>query len=121
MIDKTFSLPIINAAATEWPTLVTALDQLTRLNAVVYGANSTLVVSFDMNLYKRVVKLEYLHTEFKNKWVFSPGGFHTVHEFAYTNKVLMAPGGSIHPTTDKSTVIKLLEDLVTNDTAQTSA
>lgn len=42
-------------------------------------------------------------------------------EFAYTNKVLMAPDGSIHPTTDKSTVIKLLEDLLANDTAQVSA
>ena len=42
------------------------------------GANSTLVVTLDMDLYKRGVKLEYLHPEFKNKWVFSPGGFHTV-------------------------------------------
>ncbi|KAK2144850.1 hypothetical protein LSH36_725g00008 [Paralvinella palmiformis] len=80
VIDEMFSLPIINAAATEWPTLVTALDQLTRLNAIVSGANSrpTLVVNLDMDLYKRVVKLEYLHTGFKNKWVFSPGRFHTV-------------------------------------------
>ena len=78
LIDNTFSLPIINAAATEWPTLVTALDQLTRLNTVVSGANSTLVVTLDMDLYKRVVKGEYLHPEFKNKWVFSPGGFHSV-------------------------------------------
>ncbi|KAK2164817.1 hypothetical protein LSH36_58g06026 [Paralvinella palmiformis] len=44
-----------------------------------------------------------------------------MHEFASTNKVIMAPGGSIHPTTDKSKVIKLLEYLVTNDTAPTSA
>ena len=43
------------------------------------------------------------------------------HEFAYTNKVLMAPDGSIHPSTDKSIVIKLLEDLVVNETSQTSA
>ena len=44
-----------------------------------------------------------------------------MHEFAYTNKVLMASDGSIHPTTEKSTVIKLLEDLVASDTAQASA
>ena len=44
-----------------------------------------------------------------------------MHEFAYTNKVLMAPDGSIHPSTDKSIVIKLLEDLVVNETCQTSA
>ena len=43
------------------------------------------------------------------------------HEFAYTNKVLMAPDGSIHPSTDKGIVIKLLEDLVVNETSQTSA
>ena len=78
VIDKTFSLPIINAAATEWPTLVTALDQLTKLNAVVCGGNSTVAVTLDMDLYKRVVKLEYLNPQFKNKWVFSPGAFHTV-------------------------------------------
>ena len=33
----------------------------------------------------------------------------------------MAPDGSFHPATDKSEVIKLLEDVVTNDRAQTSA
>ena len=43
------------------------------------------------------------------------------HEFAYTNKVLMAPDGSIHPSTDKSIVINLLEDVVVNETSQTSA
>ena len=78
VIDKTSSLPIINASATEWPTLVTALDQLNKLNTIVSGANSSLVVTLDMDLYKRVVKLEYLHPKFKNKWVFSPGAFHTV-------------------------------------------
>ncbi|KAK2159291.1 hypothetical protein LSH36_155g05018 [Paralvinella palmiformis] len=30
-----------------------------------------------MDVYNRVVKLEYLHPEVKNKWVFSQGGFHT--------------------------------------------
>ena len=44
-----------------------------------------------------------------------------MHEFAYTNKVLVAPDGSIHPSTDNSIAIKLLEDLVVNDTSQTSA
>ena len=45
-----------------------------------------------------------------------------MHELAYTNKLLMAPpDGSFHPTTDKSAVIKLLEDVVANGRAQTSA
>jgi len=37
------------------------------------------------------------------------------HEFAYTNRVLMKPDGSVHPTTDKSAVIHLLENLVQSD------
>jgi len=37
------------------------------------------------------------------------------HEFSYTNRVLMEPDGSIHPTTDKSTIIHLLENLVQPD------
>ena len=35
-----------------------------------------------------------------------------MHEFAYTNQLLMKPDGSIHPTTDKGKVIELLKDLV---------
>ena len=58
--------------------IVTALDQLTKLNAVVCGENSTVVVTLDMDLYKQVVKLECLHPQFKNTWVFSPRAFHTV-------------------------------------------
>lgn len=37
------------------------------------------------------------------------------HEFAYTNRVLMQPDGSVHPTTDKSTVIHLLENILQPD------
>jgi len=44
-----------------------------------------------------------------------------MHKFAYTSKVITAPDGSIHPTTNMSTVINLLEDLVDNDTAKASA
>ena len=36
------------------------------------------------------------------------------HEFSF-NRVLMEPDGSIHPTTDKSTIIHLLENLVQPD------
>ena len=55
--------------------------------------------------YRESVKLEVI-------------GMHTC---SYTNKVLMASDGSMHPTIDKSTVIKLLEDLVANNRAQSSA
>ena len=38
-----------------------------------------------------------------------------LHEFDSTNRVLMKPDGSLHPTTDKSKVIHLLESLVQNE------
>jgi hypothetical protein len=34
------------------------------------------------------------------------------HELAYTNRVLIEPDGSTHPTTDNSKVINMLEDMV---------
>ena len=44
-----------------------------------------------------------------------------MHEFAYTKKVIMAQDGSIHLSTDKSIMMKLLEYLIVNDTYHTSA
>jgi len=37
------------------------------------------------------------------------------HEFSYTNRVMMESDRAIHPTTDKSIVIHLLENLVQPD------
>jgi len=37
------------------------------------------------------------------------------YEFAYTNRNLLQPDGSTYPTTDKSTVIHMLENLVNTD------
>ena len=76
--DQAFGLPIINAPAHEWSTLVTALDQLSRVNELVSGPETKLVASMDMDLYKRALKLEYLDPQYKNKWVLCPGAFHTV-------------------------------------------
>ena len=44
-----------------------------------------------------------------------------MHEFAYTNQIMMATDGIIHPSTDKRIVIELLEYLVVNETSETSA
>ncbi|CAM1154327.1 Uncharacterised protein r2_g4274 [Pycnogonum litorale] len=44
------------------------------------------------------------------------------HEFSYTNRVLMKPDGSVHPTTDSSrAVIHLLENLVQSDNSTIQA
>ena len=74
-VDKAFGLPIINAAAHEWTTLVKALDQLTRLNELVSGTGHKLVATLDMDLYKRALKLEYIDPQFKNKWLLCPVHF----------------------------------------------
>ena len=44
-----------------------------------------------------------------------------MHEFVYSNKFLRGSEWFYHHTTDKSAVIKLVEDLVANETAQASA
>ena len=64
--------------SSEWLTLVTALDQLTRLNELVSGPGHKFVATLDMDLYKRVLKLKYLDRQFKNKWVLCLGAFHTI-------------------------------------------
>jgi len=38
---------------------LTALDQLTRLNTFVSGPDKKLVVTLDMDLHKRVLKIEH--------------------------------------------------------------
>ncbi len=76
-VDKVYSLPIINAPPQAWPTLITTLDQLCRLNDMVSGDNRRLIVTFDMDLYKCVLKLEYLDPQHGNRWIVCPGAFHT--------------------------------------------
>lgn len=78
VIDQAFGLPIIKAPAHEWSTLVTSLENLYRLNELVTGPDNKLVVTMDMDLYKRALKLPYLDPQYKDKWVLCPGGFHTV-------------------------------------------
>ena len=68
VIDNVFGLPIINAPAHEWATLVTALNQLTKLNELVSGPEAKLVVTLDMDLlYKRALMFfSWLSAEFHN-------------------------------------------------------
>ena len=67
IIDKAYALPIINAPAHEWSTLVTTLNQLCMVNRIVSKNDEKLIVTFDMDLYKRVLKLEYLDSQYKDK------------------------------------------------------
>ena len=77
IVDKAYALPIISAPAHEWSTLATTLNQLSMVNRLVSKEDGKLIVTFDMDLYKRVLKLEYLDCQYKDKWVVCPGAFHT--------------------------------------------
>ena len=78
VIDNVFGLPIIKAPAHEWATLVTALNQLTKLSELVSGPEAKLLVTLDMDLYKRALIVEHLEPQYKGKWMLCPGAFHTV-------------------------------------------
>ena len=74
--DHVFTLPIINAPAHEWPTLKTTLDQLCKLNDLVYSDGGKLAVTFDVDIYKRALKLQHMQHIYKELVLF-PGAFHT--------------------------------------------
>ena len=76
--DISNSLPIINAPPKDWSTLVTVLENIYKLNKIACPDNNEKVmVTFDMDLYKKAIKLEYIHSDYKNKWWLLPGPFHT--------------------------------------------
>ena len=77
-IDNIHALPIVNNPAHEWSTLVTVLENVYQLNRITCPDNSgPVMVTLDMDLYKRALKLEYLGDQYKGKWWLLPGAFHT--------------------------------------------
>lgn len=79
--DNSYTIQIIILPPKEWPTLVTKLDQLSTINEFISD--------FDINLYRRVLKVEHLDSQYKNKWVVCPGAFHT------SLCALICPGSTI--------------------------
>ncbi len=78
-LDQSHALPVINAPAHEWRTLVTTLERLSQLNSFVCPQDpGKVIVTMDMDLYKRAVKLEYLDEQYSGKWLLCPGAFHMV-------------------------------------------
>lgn len=78
-VDNVFPLPIMNSVAHEWSTLITGLENLSKLNKTVRGEDAPPVsVWMDMDLYKRALKLPFLDDSFKDKWIIHPGQFHIV-------------------------------------------
>ena len=77
LTDTPHTLPIVNAPAHEWETLVTVLEQVYCLSRLLYPDDpDRVMVTMDMDLYKRALKLENISTEFANKWFLLPGPFH---------------------------------------------
>jgi hypothetical protein len=72
-------LPIINSEAHKWSTLITVLENFSKLNKIVQGENATPIsVWMDMDLYKLASKLPYLDDSFRDKWILHPGQFYVV-------------------------------------------
>ena len=72
------SLPLLAAPAHEWQTMVTVLKQAQKINVEVMGPERKTVITFDMALYEKARRLELLHPEFKDQFVFRIEEFHTV-------------------------------------------
>ena len=76
-VDKSYSLPVLNSPAHEWETLVTVLEKVYNLSRLVHPEDpDSVMVTFDMDLYKRALKLEYIADCYKDKWWLLPGSFH---------------------------------------------
>ena len=77
-LDKARTLPIINAPAHEWQTIVTAMDSVYRLNKLACpDSHDPVLTIYDTDLYKRALKLQFLDVEYNGKWWLVPGAFHT--------------------------------------------
>lgn len=80
-LDKVHPLPFINAPAHEWTIPTTALTQLCNLNRLMAEDNQDnepALVWLDMDLYKRVQKLNFLDTQFQDNIIPYQGPFHVV-------------------------------------------
>ena len=71
-------LPLVAAPANEWQTLVTVIMQAQHITTQVVGPDQKTLITLDMDLYARAVKLQNLKPdEFKSD-VFRIGEFHTM-------------------------------------------
>ena len=77
-LTKVYTLPLISAPAHEWQTLLTVLKQAQHITAEVVRPNRKTVITLDMDLYMRAIKIPSLHPEYGGKWILRIGEFHTV-------------------------------------------
>lgn len=77
-ITQIKTLPLIAAPAHEWSTLLTILKHAQHISTEVVGPNKKTIITLDMDLYMRAVKLQSLKPELTKNCILRVGEFHTV-------------------------------------------
>jgi len=72
------TLPLIPAPAHEWSTLLTVLKQAQHISSEIVGPNKKTIITLDMDLYMRAVKLQSLKPKLTKNCILRVGEFHTV-------------------------------------------
>ena len=73
-----YVLPLVPAPANEWKTLLTVLQQAQHINTQVVGPDRKTVITLDMDLYSRALKLQTLKPDMHKNGILRIGKFHTV-------------------------------------------
>ena len=71
-------MPLLAAPAHEWSTMLTVLMQAQKITAVVMGENHKTVITFDLQLYEKAVKLQMHKAPDLDHLVFRIGEMHTI-------------------------------------------
>ena len=71
-------MPLLAAPAHEWSTMLTVLKQAQNITTVVLGESQKAVVTFDLQLYEKAVKLQLHTAPALDHLVFWLGELHTV-------------------------------------------
>jgi hypothetical protein len=77
-ITQIQTLPLIPAPAHEWSTLLTVLKHAQHISSEVVGPRQKTIITLDMDLYMRAVKLQSLKPEMTKNCILRVGEFHTV-------------------------------------------
>lgn len=71
-------MPLLNAPAHEWNTLMTILMQAQHITVKIMGNNHKTIITFDMQLYEKAVKLQMSKKPQLDNFVFRVGELHVV-------------------------------------------
>jgi hypothetical protein len=78
LLTTVSTLPLLTAPANEYNTLIDVLKQTQFITTRVMGCDSKTVITLDMDLYIRAVKLQSMKPDMFKHFVFRVGEFHTV-------------------------------------------